>query len=239
MKKGMSNVVAAILVVLVAILVIGGIIWAGISKKASETDYSKYDINTVIGANEDNGNIGDHIKGNPDAPVKIFEYADYQCSACATINPRVNKILEEYGDKLAIVYRNFLLSYHQNGTAAASAAEAAGLQGYWKEYADKLFTNQSVWANASGDSRTDIFLDLFRSVTNGAGDEAKFIADMKSEEVKKKLSFDAGISKNLDIPGTPSFFIDGERIDFSNAKNADGYLDIFREKIDAKLDKTE
>ncbi len=237
MKKGMSNVVAAILVVLVAILVIGGIIWAGISKKASETDYSKYDINTVIGANEDNGNIGDHIKGNPDAPVKIFEYADFQCSACSTVNPRVNKILAEYGDKLAVVYRNFLLSYHQNGTAAASAAEAAGLQGYWKEYADKLFTNQSVWANASGDSRTDIFLDLFRSVTNGTGDEAKFVADMKSEEVKKKLSFDAGITKNLDIPGTPSFFIDGERIDFSNAKSADDYLEIFREKIDAKLNK--
>lgn len=237
MKKGMSNVVAAILVALVAILVIGGIIWAGISKKANETDYSKYDINTVISANEDNGNIGDHIKGNPDAPVKIFEYADFQCSACATINPRVNKILAEYGDKLAVVYRNFLLSYHQNGTAAASAAEAAGLQGYWKEYADKLFTNQSVWANASGDSRTDIFLDLFRSVTNGTGDEAKFVADMKSEEVKKKLSFDAGITKNLDIPGTPSFFIDGERIDFSNAKSADDYLEIFREKIDAKLNK--
>lgn len=233
----MSNVVAAILVALVAVLVIGGIIWAGISKKANEIDYGKYDINTVIGANEDNGNIGDHIKGNPDAPVKIFEYADFQCSACATINPRVNKILAEYGDKLAVVYRNFLLSYHQNGTAAASAAEAAGLQGYWKEYADKLFTNQSVWANASGDSRTDIFLDLFRSVTNGTGDEAKFVADMKSEEVKKKLSFDAGITKNLDIPGTPSFFIDGERIDFSNAKSADDYLEIFREKIDAKLNK--
>lgn len=239
MKKGVSNVVAAILVALVAILVIGGIIWAGISKKASEIDYSKYDINAVIGANEDNGNIGDHIKGSPDAPVKIFEYADFQCSACATVNPRVNKILAEYGDKLAVVYRNFLLSYHQNGTAAASAAEAAGLQGYWKEYADKLFTNQSVWANASGDSRTDIFLDLFRSVTNGTGDEAKFVADMKSEEVKKKLSFDAGITKSLDIPGTPSFFIDGERIDFSNAKSADDYLEIFREKIDAKLNKSE
>lgn len=237
MRKGMSNVVAAVLVALVAVLVLGGIIWAGISKKVNETDFSKYDINTIIGANDDNGNIGDHVKGNPDAPVKIFEYADFQCSACATVNPRVNKILAEYGDKLAVVYRNFLLSYHQNGTAAASAAEAAGLQGYWKEYADKLFTNQSVWANASGDSRTDIFLDFFRSVTNGAGDEAKFVADMKSEEVKKKLSFDAGLSKNLDIPGTPAFYIDNERIDFSNAKTADGYLDIFREKIDAKLNK--
>ena len=237
MKKGMSNVVAAILVVLGIVAVVGGMIWIAVAKNASKVDYSKYDVNTVITANEDNGNIGDHIKGNPDAPVKIFEYADYQCSACATVNPRVNKILDEYGDKLAIVYRNFLLSYHQNGTAAASAAEAAGLQGYWKEYADKLFTNQSVWANASGESRTDIFLDLFRSVTNNAGDEAKFVADMKSENVKKKLNFDSGISGKIDIPGTPAFFLDGERIDFSSAKNAEDYYKIFREKIDAKLNK--
>ena len=239
MKKGMSNVLATVLAALIAIAVLGGIIWAAVSKKANNVDFSKYDVNAVISANEDNGNIGDHIKGNPDAPVKIFEYADFQCSACATVNPRVNKILEEYGDKLAIVYRSFLLSYHQNGTAAASAAEAAGLQGYWKEYADKLFTNQSVWANASGDSRTDIFLDLFRSVTSGAGDETKFVADMKSEEVKKKVNFDTGISKDIDIPGTPAFFLDGERIDFSGAKTADDYLEIFREKIDAKLNAAE
>ena len=85
MKKGMSNVVAAILVVLGIVAVVGGMIWIAVAKNASKVDYSKYDVNTVITANEDNGNIGDHIKGNPDAPVKIFEYADYQCSACATV----------------------------------------------------------------------------------------------------------------------------------------------------------
>lgn len=238
MKKGMTNLAATIIVVVVAVLILGGIVWAAVSKKAAEVDYSKYDVNTIISANEDNGNIADHIKGNPNASVVIFEYADYQCSACAVANPRVNKIVEEYGDKLALVYRNFLLSYHQNGTAAASAAEAAGIQGYWKEYANKLFTNQSVWSSASGDSRTDIFADFFRTVTNDQGDEAKFRADIKSEEVKNKLSFDAGISKSLDIPGTPAFYLDGERIDFSGTKNEEEFLNLFREKIDAKLAKT-
>ncbi|MBR2589251.1 thioredoxin domain-containing protein [Candidatus Saccharibacteria bacterium] len=237
MRKGMSNLAAAIIVAVIGVAMIGGIIWAAVSKKASEPDFSQYNVNTVIAASEENGNIGDHVKGNPDAPVLIFEYADYQCSACAVANPRINKLVDEYGDKLGVVYRDFLLSYHQNGTAAASAAEAAGLQGYWKEYANKLFTNQSVWANASGDARTDVFVELFRSATNGEGDETKFVQDMKSEAVKKKINFDAGISKNLDIPGTPAFFIDGERIDFSNAKNEEEFLNIFREKIDAKLNK--
>lgn len=237
MKKGISDIVAGILIALVGIAIIGGIIAAVINKKAQEIDFTKYDANTIIGANEDNGNIADHVKGNADAPVVIFEYADYQCSGCASANPRVNKLVAEYDGKLAVVYRDFLLSYHQNGTAAASAAEAAGLQGYWKEYADKLFANQSVWANASGDTRTEMFADLFESVTNGQGDREKFISDMGSAEVKKKIAFDTGISAKLDIPGTPAFFLDGERIDFSGAKNEEDFLNLMREKIDAKLGK--
>lgn len=237
MKKGISDIVAGILIALVGIAIIGGIIAAVINKKAQEIDFTKYDANTIIGANEDNGNIADHVKGNADAPVVIFEYADYQCSGCASANPRVNKLVAEYDGELAVVYRDFLLSYHQNGTAAASAAEAAGLQGYWKEYADKLFANQSVWANASGDTRTEMFADLFESVTNGQGDREKFISDMGSAEVKKKIAFDTGISAKLDIPGTPAFFLDGERIDFSGAKNEEDFLNLMREKIDAKLGK--
>lgn len=237
MKKGISDIVAGILIALVGIAIIGGIIAAVINKKAQEIDFTKYDANTIIGANEDNGNIADHVKGNADAPVVIFEYADYQCSGCASANPRVNKLVAEYDGKLAVVYRDFLLSYHQNGTAAASAAEAAGLQGYWKEYADKLFANQSVWANASGDTRTEMFADLFESVTNGQGDREKFISDMSSAEVKKKIAFDTGISAKLDIPGTPAFFLDGERIDFSGAKNEEDFLNLMRDKIDAKLGK--
>lgn len=237
MKKGISDIVAGILIALVGIAIIGGIIAAVINKKAQEIDFTKYDANTIIGANEDNGNIADHIKGNADAPVVIFEYADYQCSGCASANPRVNKLVAEYDGKLAVVYRDFLLSYHQNGTAAASAAEAAGLQGCWKEYADKLFANQSVWANASGDTRTEMFADLFESVTNGQGDREKFISDMSSAEVKKKIAFDTGISAKLDIPGTPAFFLDGERIDFSGAKNEEDFLNLMRERINAKLGK--
>lgn len=235
MSKTGKNVgwIVAIIIIIVAFL--GIVIWRFADKKANEIDYGQYDRNSIIAGNENNGNIADHVKGSADAPVVIYEYADYQCSGCASANPRVNKLIEEYAGKLAVVYRNFLLSYHQNGTAAASAAEAAGLQGYWKEYADKLFANQSVWSNATGDTRTQMFADLFSSVTDGKGDVEKFISDMNSAEVKAKINFDMGLADDLDIPGTPSFYLDGERIDFSNVSGEDGFLNLFREKIDAKL----
>lgn len=234
MKK--SNIGTATIVSVLVVFFIGLVVWSLNAKQSSEVHYSEYNFNSVIAGNDDNGNIADHIKGNPDAPVKIFEYADFQCPGCATSNPRVNTLLEEYGDKLAVVYRNFLLSYHKNGTAAASAAEAAGLQGYWKEYADILFSNQSTWEYASATERTSMFVDLFRNVTNGNGDLAKFEKDMGSAEVAKKITFDQGIGKRVDVQGTPAFYLDGELIDFSGAGAEADFLELFRSKIDAKLE---
>lgn len=232
-----KNVGWIVAIVAIIIAFVGVVVWRIADKKANQVDYSKYDINAIIAGNEDNGGIADHVKGSADAPVVIFEYADYQCSGCASANPRINKLIEEYDGKLAVVFRAFLLSYHQNATAAASAAEAAGLQGYWKEYMDKLFANQSVWASATGDTRTSMFVDLFTNVSGGKGDTEKFIADMSSAEVKAKVNFDMGLSEDLDIPGTPSFFLNGERIDISNISTEDEFLELFRSKIDEALKK--
>ena len=229
-KKG--NIGAIIAIFAIIALFVGVAIWRVIDKSR----IADYDVNSVISANADNGEISDHVKGDLEtAKAVIFEYADFQCEACALHNPRVNKLIDEYNGDLAVVYRNYLLPYHKNGTAAASAAEAAGLQGYWKEYADKLFTNQSVWYSASGDERTQLFVDFFNSVTNGQGDEAKFRSDMTSEAVKKKLNFDAELGNHVDITGTPTFYLNGEKIDFSGAKGEDGFLAVFREKIDEAI----
>lgn len=233
-KSGFSvfGVVAAVLALAV---LVGLAAWSLMDKKANEVNYSNYDFNNIISGNEDNGGIGDHVKGDKNAPVVIVEYADFQCPGCASVNPRVNKLVEEYDGKLAVVYRNYLLSYHQNGTAAASAAEAAGLQGYWKEYADMLFANQSNWEDIEADEREATFSSLFEAVSNGQGDIDKFKADMKSKEVSKKISFDMGIGKKVDLPGTPAFYLDGEYIDLSGGKTEEDFYNTMRKKIDAKL----
>ena len=245
-KKG-TNLGPIIAVAVFSVLLLGLVIWRLADKKVidikkytvetSETGNYGENINKIIPANDDNGHIADHVEGNPDAEVLIFEYADYQCSGCATAFPRMKKLVEEYDGKVALVYRSFLLSYHQNGTAAASAAEAAGLQGYWQPYAEKLFANQSTWFYASGSERTDIFRDFFRTVSNGQGDEEQFVKDMNSEKVKEKVNFDIALAQSLDIPGTPSFYLNGERIDFSEAKTEEEFLNLMREKVDAELNK--
>jgi len=233
MKKNINMII--IMCALVAVF-LGLIIWSLVAKKSEAIDYDKYDFANYIEGTEDNGYIADHVKGDIEkAKVVIVEYADYQCPGCATSNPRINKLVEEYDGDLAVIYRNYLLSYHQNGTAAASAAEAAALQGYWKDYADSLFSNQSTWEYASADERTDLFVDMFTEVTNGEGDVDKFKEDMGSDAVSKKISFDMGIGNRIEISGTPSFYLNGEKIDMTNVSTEDDFLEMMRELIDKNL----
>jgi len=233
MKKNINMII--IMCALVAVF-LGLIIWSLVAKKSEAIDYDKYDFANYIEGTEDNGYIADHVKGDIEkAKVVIVEYADYQCPGCATSNPRINKLVEEYDGDLAVIYRNYLLSYHQNGTAAASAAEAAALQGHWKDYADSLFSNQSTWEYASADERTDLFVDMFTEVTDGEGDVDKFKEDMGSDAVSKKISFDMGIGNRIEISGTPSFYLNGEKIDMTNVSTEDDFLEMMRELIDKNL----
>lgn len=202
-------------------LATGFLIWLA-SLKA--IDWEKYDINGAIGGTADNGEIGDHLIGPADAPVKIIEYADFQCGGCASANQKINKLVKEQGGKVAVVFRNFLIDGHPNATAAAAAAEAAGLQGYWAEYSTLLFRQQSEWGYASGEERTKLLGEYFEKVSNGKGDTKKFLADMASGAVMKKIGFDMKIGKKIDVPGTPAFYIDGKLIEWGN--KAGGRIEI-------------
>lgn len=238
------GVFATVLVCLIAKFIMDG--------NANITKFEDYDFYSIIGPTKDNGYIGDHVKGSADAPVVLFEYADFQCSVCANFNTYVDELIEAYEGKLAVVYRNFLLSYHQNATAAASSAEAAGLQGYWEEYGKLLFANQAEWYYATSSERTALFEGYFVEVTDGKGDLEKFRKDVNSAEVSKRLSFDAGIGRRTpEITGTPAFFVDGQLIDRSQASyvvingeivswtEEDDFATIVSRIVNAKLKTTE
>ena len=182
--------------------------------KGNGIDYSKYDENTIIVADDNTGGLSENVKGGgAEAPVLIFEYADYQCPGCASTNPYMNEI----------------------GRAAAAAANAAALQGYWKEYADLVFANQSEWEAAKGSDRTDLFVKYFNTASKGAGDVEKFKQDMTSEAVAKKIDFDIAMGEKIDVQGTPAYYIDGELVVWKDATTKDGFIKIFSDIVDKKL----
>ena len=229
MKKTNGSVRAGIVVGLIAALLIGATVLLINKGNEKNNRFESYAF-TIMEPTDINGHIADHVKGEKDAPTVIFEYADFQCGYCALMNPYVDKMVEESDGKLAVVYRNYLLSYHQNGTAAASAAEAAGLQGYWKPYASKLFEEQEEWADASVNERTALFDKYFLAVTENQGDVDKFNRDLASSDISQKITFDMKLGKFLNLPGTPSFYIDNQFIDWGNSEG--GSIVINDETID-------
>lgn len=85
----------------------------------------------------------DHIRGNPDAPIKIVEFSDLECPFCKSFHPTMQQVLAAYGSQVAWVYRHFPLdTIHPKARKEAEAAECAALQGgndaFWA-YVDRLF----------------------------------------------------------------------------------------------------
>ena len=85
----------------------------------------------------------DHILGNLNAPVKLIEYSDLQCPFCGRFHPTMQRVVKEYGDQVAWVYRHFPLeSIHPNARPLANASECAanlgGNDSFWK-FVDAVF----------------------------------------------------------------------------------------------------
>lgn len=236
----MKNKSSLIIFGILGAILVAFFTWAIIYKQSNTTDISAYDINKIIEDTSESGGIGEHIEGNPDAEIVIIEYSDFQCSGCASVVDKTADLIKKYDGKVAVVHRSYVLSYHENGLAAASAAEAAGLQGYWKPYGEYLFSHQDDWYYSDATTRTDQFVKYFDTVTEGKGDKEKFLADYASEAVKTKVNFDLKIAKSIagNIQYTPAFFLDGKLIDFAydNPDNL-SFVDYFSKKIDEKLAK--
>jgi len=153
----------------------------------------------------------DWVKGNREASVVLIEYSDLQCPACAAYAPIVNRITEEFSDRIAFVYRHFPLPQHQNAELASRATEAAGKQGKFWEMVDQIFANQDTWANERNAQ------EVFRAYAQSIGlDVAQFENDRNSREIKNKIENDylSGIQSRIN--STPTFFLNGEKIQPQN-----------------------
>jgi len=229
------NKIGWIIFTTVVIVLLGGLIaWTRIANPP--IDVSNIENNSIVAASEQNGNIGDHTKGSEDNKVILVEYGDYQCPSCGQAFPGVNTIVEEYNDDLTFVFRNFpLTSIHPNAKAASAVAEAAGLQGKYWEMHDLLYENQDDWSALDASKRTDMFTRY--ATTIGLNVET-FKTDLTSKPVNQKINFDMAVGKSVNVSATPSFFLNGEKLDEATASAlVQGNLTPIKTKIDELIKK--
>ena len=150
--------------------------------------------------------------------VYLVEFGDYQCPACASVNPDIEKLKEEYKDTMTFVYRNFPLPGHANAQAAAEAAEAAASQGKFWEMHTLLFEKQNEWS-ALADPNS-----LFTQYAESLGlDKEQFADDITGKANKDRISSDQSDGYAVGVSGTPTFFVNGKKlnsIDYDSIKKA-------------------
>lgn len=146
------------------------------------------------------------IRGNANAKVQLVEFGDFQCPACKAMEPAVADILKNYPNDVVLQYRYFpLTQIHKNALNAAVAAEIAKQNGQFWQMHDSLFANQDSWAEM--DNPTDTFAKL--AVLAGV-DEGTFRSSYTNRQsALDSINLDQQASTNLNLNGTPSFFING------------------------------
>jgi len=144
--------------------------------------------------------LPEHVRGNPDAPVTVVEYGDYECPYCAAAAPVLRQLVDESDGRVRLVFRNFpLAQLHPFALTAALAAEAAGAQGAFWPMHDLLFTRQDRLEDAALQAYAErLGLDGSQVV----GEPAQRFAD------KVEADFAAGLAAG--VAGTPTLFVNGE-----------------------------
>jgi protein-disulfide isomerase len=202
--------------IVLAVIVIGGAAWFALSVAGRQQQA----VPPAAGA-EQLVRADSHRLTTPAVEkAQLVEFLDFECPSCGSIHPVVEELKAEFGDRITFVHRHFPLSMHPNSGQAALAAEAAGQQGQYQQMANRLFETQSQWAGSQQSQAP-----LFRSYAEELGlDLALYDAAVADQQTEERVLADIADGKALGVSGTPTFFLNGEKLVLSTKAD-------FRQKL--------
>lgn len=176
-----------------------------------------------------------YVMGNPNAPITLVKFSDYQCPFCQRAHETfVEKIFEDpqLKDKVKVVFKHFPLSFHKNAKPASKAALAAGEQGhdcFW-QMTKKLYSGQRELTDENYKKWAKEVKCTHSDGKVAALDVAKFEKDYKNNDEKYekmiKDDMDMGMNK-AGVRGTPSFFLNGWKM---SQRSVDAIKQMIQEK---------
>lgn len=150
-------------------------------------------------------------KGQPNAPVVIMEFADFQCPACGDFSRFSEPLLEEHianGTVRFVWYDYPLVEIHANAMLASRAGRCANEQNQFWPYHDYVFGQQTQWA----EQRNPV--NLFIGYAEQAGlDRNAFATCLRSDKYQKEVSESRQLGSTLGVSGTPTLFVNGRRLE--------------------------
>jgi protein-disulfide isomerase len=145
-------------------------------------------------------NDSTRIKGDPNAPITIVEFGDYQCPYCGRAESTVENLLKKYKGKVKLAFRDFPLSaIHPFAEGAAEASRCAGAQDKFWPMHDAMYANQSKLTED----------DLIKTASGLGMNEESFSSCLKAGTFKAAIQKDMEVGQKAGVNGTPAFFING------------------------------
>ena len=147
----------------------------------------------------------DHILGNPDAPLSLIEYSDYECPFCKRFHETAKEIMKAYDGKINWVYRHFPLPFHNPGAEKEAEAsecvnELGGNAAFWK-YTDAVY--ERTKSNGNG-----FPLNQLAPLAKELGlDDKKFTECYESGKYAARVKEDLDEGKKIGVTGTPTNII--------------------------------
>ena len=153
----------------------------------------------------------------------FVEYLDFECEACGAAHPVMTDLREKYGKDVTFVVR--YLPLHGNSMNAALAAEAAREQGKFEEMHDKLFETQAEWSHSESSKEK-----TFEGYAQELGlDMKQYRASLKDPAATKRIEQSTKDAQTLGVTGTPTFVLDGNKIEPTTIAD-------FETKLDAAIE---
>jgi protein-disulfide isomerase len=144
----------------------------------------------------------------PDEKAVLVEFLDFECEVCREAHPLVEELSADYGGNLTVVARYFPLPGHPNSETAAVAVEAAAQQGAFGQMHSLMYEKQPEWAHAP-ESRAGTFREYAQSL---GLDMAAYDDAIADADTLDRVSRDRNEGLALGVDGTPTFFLDGRKI---------------------------
>lgn len=152
-----------------------------------------------------------YLIGNPDAPVQVVEFADFECPACGSFatltEPDMKRRLVETG-QVSFRFMDYPLEMHENAWDAHFAAACANEQGKFWEMHDALFNTQDQWNTQATNRPKSVMSSLARQVglDMGQWDEC-----FDSQKYKLQIAGNQREGDKWGVSSTPTFVI-GDRV---------------------------
>lgn len=200
-------------------IIVAGVIISGAVLYTRSSPQTTGTVQQAVGGDQQAGSIvtvsadDDAALGDPNAPVMIVEFSDFQCPFCRKFyKETLPQIKKDYiaAGKVKFVYRDFpLVQIHPGATPAAEGAECAKEQGKFWEMHDAIFNEQEKQGSGTVQFTA---LDVKKWAANIGLDTAKFNQCLDAGTYKQEVEKDLADGSAAGVNGTPATFVNGRLV---------------------------